>query len=56
MQEFCTLISGAQVVLENGSTDLTSLAVLAGYKVHSMNMTAMGVQKMGTLLNKMVST
>ena len=26
-----TLISGAQVVIENGSIDLTSLAVLAGY-------------------------
>ena len=50
MQEFHTLISGAQVVLENGCIDQTSLAVFAGYKLHSMNMTAVGVQVMGTLL------
>ena len=32
------------------------MAILAGYKFHSKTMTAMGVQVMGTLLNKMVST
>ena len=33
VQEFYVVISGAQVVLENGSIDLTSLAVLAGCRV-----------------------
>ena len=56
MQEFYSLISGTEVILENGFVDLTSLAVLAGYKFHSKNMTAMGVQVIGSLLNKMVST
>ncbi len=42
--------------LERGFLDLTSLAVLAGYKFQSRNMTAMGVQVIGTLLNKNVST
>ena len=56
VQEYYALISGAQVVLKNGSIDLTSLAVLAGYKFHNMKMTAVGVQVMGTLLNKIIST
>ena len=56
VQEFFSLISGKEVILKNGFIDLTSLAVLAGYKFHSKNMTAMGVQVMGSLLNKMVST
>ena len=55
VQEFL-LISGTEVILENGCIDLTSLAVLSGYKFHLKNMTAMGVQVVGTLLNKMVST
>ena len=44
VQEFYSPISGTEVILENGILDLTSLAVLAGYKFHSKNMTAMGVQ------------
>ena len=56
MQEFFSLVSGTNVILENGCIDLTSLAVAAGYKFHFKNMTAMGVQVMGTLLNKVVST
>ena len=35
--------------------DLTSLAITVGFKFHSRNMTAMGVQVHGTLLNKTVS-
>lgn len=54
-QEFYSLISGTRVVLANGCVDLTSLAVLGGYKFHSQNMTAMRVQVMDSLLNKMVS-
>ena len=43
VQEFYSLISGMELILENGFVDLTSLAVLAGYKFHSKNMMAMGV-------------
>ena len=56
VEEFYSLISGEDVKLERGFLDLTTLAILAGYKFHSKNMTAMGVQVMGTLLNKTVST
>jgi len=56
VQEFYSLISGTELVLENGCLDLTSLAIVAGYKFHAKNMTAMGVQVIGTLLNKVVST
>ena len=42
--------------MERGFIDLTSLAILAGYKFQSRNMTAIGVQVLGTLLNKNVST
>ena len=55
VEEFYSLISGTEVKLERGFLDLTSLAILAGFKFHK-NMTAMGVQVMGTLLNKTVST
>ena len=55
VEEFYSLISGTEVRLERGFIDLTSLAILAGYKFHK-NMTAMGVQVTGTLLNKTVST
>ena len=56
MQEFYSLISGTELILENGFLDLTSLAVLAGYKFPSKNITAMGVQVIRSLLNQMVST
>ena len=55
VEEFYSLISGTDVRLERGFIDLTSLAILAGFKFHK-NMTAMGVQVIGTLLNKTVST
>ena len=54
VEEFYSLISGSEVKLERGFIDLTSLAILAGFKFHK-NMTAMGVQVIGTLLNKTVS-
>ena len=41
---------------ERGFIDLTTLAILAGYKFQSGNMTAMSVQTQGTLVNKNVST
>ena len=55
MEEFYSLISGTEVKLERGFIDLTSLAILAGFKFHK-KMTAMGVQVLSTLLNKTVST
>ena len=55
VEEFYSLISGTEVKLERGFIDITSLAILAGFKFH-MNMTAMVVQVLGTLLNKTVST
>ena len=39
-----------------GFIDLSSLAIAAGYKLRAKNMTAMGVQVMGTILNKVFST
>lgn len=54
--EFYLLISREEVRLERGFIDLTPLAILAGYKFQLRNMTAMGVQVIGTLLNKNVST
>ena len=56
VQEFYSLISRSKVILEKVSVDLTSLAILTGYKFHSKNMTAMGVQVMEILLNKVAST
>ena len=55
VEEFYSLISGSELRLERGFIDLMSLAILAGYKFHK-NMTAMGVQVTGTILNKTVST
>jgi len=56
MEEFYSLVSGEEVRVERGFIDLTSFAILAGYKFQSRNMTAMGVQVFGTLLNKNVLT
>ena len=56
VEEFYSLISGKDVVLERDFVDLTSLVALAGYKLQARNMTAMGAQVMGSLLNKTEST
>ena len=56
VEEFFSLISGEEVRMENGFVDLTTLAILAGYKFQSKKMTAKGVQVQGTLLNKCVYT
>ena len=56
VQEFYSLISRSKVILEKVSVDLTALAILTGYKFHSKNMTAIGVQVMEILLNKVAST
>ena len=41
VQEFYSLIFGSEVNQERSFVDSTSLAIVAGYKFHSKNMTAM---------------
>ena len=52
---FYSLVSGRNVEMK-GSIELGSLAVLAGYEFYATNMTALGVQVCGTILNKTCST
>ena len=52
---FFSLISGRNIEMK-GSVELGSLAVLAGYEFQATNMTALGVQVCGTILNKTCST
>ena len=49
------MISGESVEL-NGFVDLASMSAAAGYKLQARNMTALGVQVLGMVLNKTVST
>ena len=55
IEEFYTIFSGKNVEL-NGFIDLSAMAAAAGYVFHSRNMTALGVQVLGTVLNRTVST
>ena len=55
IEEFYTLLSGETVEL-NGFVDLLAMAVAAGFKFRARNMAALGVQVLGTILNKTVST
>ena len=55
IEDFYSTISGKDIEML-GFIDLSSLAIAAGYKLRAKNMTAMGVQVMGTILNKCVST
>ena len=52
---FFSTISGRNLEMK-GSIDLGSLAVLAGFEFQATNMTALGVQVVGTILNKTCST
>jgi len=52
---FFSLVSGRNIEMK-GSIELGSLAVLAGYEFQATNMTALGVQVCGTILNKTCST
>ena len=52
---FYSLVSGRNIEMK-GSVELGSLAVLAGYEFQATNMTALGVQVCGTILNKCCST
>ena len=49
------MISGEDVEL-NGFVDLSVMSVAMGFKLRARNMTALGVQVVGTVLNKAVST
>ena len=49
------MLSGESVEL-NGFVDLASMSVAVGYKLRARNMTTLGVQVVGTVLNKTVST
>ena len=55
IEEFYSSLSGKNVEL-NGFIDLSAMAAAAGYKFRARIMTAMGVQVLGTVLNKTVST
>ena len=55
IEEFYTLLSGEDVEL-NGFVDLSAMAVAAGFQLRARNMTALGFQVLGTVLNKTVST
>ena len=56
IEEFYSLISGSRVELKAGFLDLVVLATVAGYQFSSKNMTCLGVQVLGSLMNKTVST
>ena len=55
IDEFYTLISGEDVEL-NGFVDLSVMSASEGFKLRARNMTALGVQVVGTVLNKTMST
>ena len=55
IKEFYTQLSGQEVKMK-GFIGLETLAVVAGYRLKLMAMTTMGVQIVGTILNKCSST
>ena len=55
IEDFYTMLSGESVEL-NGFVDLALMSAAAEYKLRARHMTALGVQVIGTVLNKTVST
>ena len=55
IEDLYTMMSGESVEL-NGFVDLALMSAAAGYKLRARNMTALGVQVIGTVLNKTAST
>ena len=55
MKEFFSFTSGESVEL-NVFIDLGALLAAGGYQLRAKNMTAMGLQVVGTILNKIIST
>ena len=56
IEDFYTMLLSGESVELNGFVDLASMSAAAGYKLLSRNITAVGVQVIGTVLNKTVST
>ena len=56
IEEFYSLFADTPLQLMNGFIDLAAMSIAAGFKFHARNMTALGVQVLGTILNKTVST
>ena len=55
IEDFYLLLSGENVEL-NGFVNLSVMAAAAGFQLRARNVTALGVQVLGTVLNKTVST
>ena len=55
IEQFYTEVSGVNLEMA-GFIDLSALALLAGYQMNARGMTPMGVQVLGAVLNKCVST
>ena len=55
IEKFYSTVSGERVEL-NGFLDLSGIAAATGFMLGARNMTALGVQVVGTVLNKKVST
>ena len=55
IEQFYSEVSGLNLEME-GFIDLSALAVVAGYQMNARGMTLMGVQVLGAVLNKCVST
>ena len=55
IEQFYSRLCGSEVKMK-GFIGLETLAVVAGYQLQSMTMTTMGIQVIGTILNKCVST
>ena len=54
-KQFYSEVSGINLEM-SGFIDLSTLALVAGYQMNSRGMTPMGVQVLGAILNKCVST
>ena len=55
MEQFYSEVSGVNLEMA-GFIDLSALALLAGYQMNTRGITPMGVQVLGAILNKCVST
>ena len=55
IEQFYSEVSGINLEM-SGFIDLSALALVAGYQTNARGMTPMGVQVLGAILNKCVST
>ena len=56
IEDFYSLIADKPIQMMNGFVDLAAMSIAAGFKFHARNMNTLGVQVLGTILNKTVST